>query len=173
VRVDPAAVEERVRVPAKRHPWRTVAVGAVALVLAGVLATRLVPHPVGPARTEEKYLGKAVTTARAAQSEVATVLLVSSAASRGNAFGPYSALVVSDSEETLSAVQGTFDSIQPPGASSDATRDELDAILSDAGDHVSDVRIAARRGDLADLAEVARPLGRDAVRLAAFVRDNS
>ena len=172
-RIDPAAVEERLVEPSVRRPGRTVAAGVVLLVVLGVVATRTVPHPVGPARTQEKYVGKAVTTARAAQSEVATVLVVANAATRGNSFGPYTALVVSDSEETLSGVQGTFDSIQPPGESSDSTRDELDVLLSDAVDHVADVRIAARRGTVTDLAEIARPLERDAVLLDAFVEQNS
>jgi hypothetical protein len=172
-RVDTAAIEERLLAPSKRRPLRTIAIGVTALALLGLFATRMVPHPVGAARTDEKYLGKAVTTARAAESEVATVLLVADAASRGKSFGPYTALVVSDAEAALSGVQGTFDSIQPPSDASDSTRDELDALLGNAVDHVSNVRIAARRGELADLAETARPLVRDAAGLREFVEQNS
>ena len=51
-----------------------------------------------------------------------------------------------------------------------AGRDEL---LSKAADDVAQVRIAARRGALADLAEVAQPLTRDARQLQQFVEQNS
>jgi hypothetical protein len=172
-RVDPLVVEERLLAPSRRRPVRTVAIGLTALVLLGLFATRMVPHPVGAARTDEKYLGKAVTTARAAASEVATVLLVADAASRGKSFGPYTAVVTSDAEAALSGVQGTFDSIQPPSDASDSTRDDLDALLGNAVDHVSSVRIAARRGELADLAETARPLVQDVTGLREFVEQNS
>ena len=39
-------------------------------LLIGLFAWRMVPHPIGPARTFGKYEGKAVTTAKAAESEV-------------------------------------------------------------------------------------------------------
>ena len=76
---------------------------------------------------------------------------------------------VSEQEDGLSAVEGTFASIQPPDRRADALRDELVAILTSAVDHVADVRIAARRGDLADLDRVAAPLRADAAALDAFV----
>jgi hypothetical protein len=172
-RVDATAVEERLGRPNRRHPGRAVALGVLLLVLLGVLAARMVPHPIGPARTSGKYSGKAVTTARAAASDVATVLLVTNAASRGRAFGPYAALVVSDAEEALSGGQGTFDSIQPPDAQSDELRDALDELLGQATDDVAQVRIAARRGSLADLAEVAEPLNADLRGLERFVEQHS
>jgi hypothetical protein len=172
-RVDTSVVEEGLDRPASRHPARAVAVGVVLLLLLGLLAWRMVPHPVGSARTADKYVGKAVTTARAAQSDVATVALVADAASRGRAFGPYTALVVSDAEEALSGVQGTFDSIQPPDARSDDVRETLDALLGQATDHVSQVRIAARRGSLDDLARLAQPLAEDARALERFVEQRS
>jgi hypothetical protein len=143
------------------------------LLLLALLAWRMVPHPVGPARTSDKYLGKAVTTARAAASDVATVILVADAASRRQAFGPYTALVVSDAEEAVTGVQGTFDSIQPPNAESDEVRTTLDALLSQAADDVADVRIAARRGSLTDLDRIAQPLTRDVRQLNRFVERNS
>jgi hypothetical protein len=170
-RVD--AVEDRLHDVSRRRPARAIAIGAVGLMLLALLAWRMVPHPIGPARTGAKYLGKAVTTARAAQSDVATAILVSDAASRNHIFGPYTALVVSDAEEAVSGLQGTFDSIQPPDAASDDVRATLDALLSDATDHLSEVRIAARRGSLPELARTARPLTGDARRLERFVERNS
>jgi hypothetical protein len=172
-RVDGPALEERLRVRAPRRPGRAFAVGVLLLVLLALLGWRMVPHPVGPARTSGKYLGKAVTTARVALSDVETVLVVADGASKGQTFGPYTALVVSDSEEALSGVQGTFDSIQPPNAESDAVRAQLDDLLSQATGDVAQVRIAARRGSLPELAEIAKPLKKDARELQRFVERNS
>jgi len=128
-----------------------------------------VAHPVGPARTYSTYEGKAVTSATAAQSSVATVQLVASTAAAGKAFGPYTVVSGSEQEEGLSAVEGTFASIQPPVRRADALGDELGAILTSAIDHIAEVRIAARRGDLDDLDRVAAPLRADAAALDAFV----
>ena len=140
-----------------------VAIGAVCS-LAGCVA-----HPVGPARTYSGYEGKAVASAEAAQSAVATVRLVAATAADGNAFGPYTVVSVSEQEDDLSAVEGTFASIPPPDQRADALRDELGAILASAVDHVADVRIAAKRGQLHTLDRVAAPLRADAAALEAFV----
>jgi hypothetical protein len=142
---------------------------AAAAAVCGMCLAGCVAHPVGPARTFSKYEGKAVSSAEAAQSSVATVQLVASTAAAGKAFGPYTVVSVSEQEEGLSAVEGTFASIQPPDQRADALRDELGAILSSALDHVADVRIAARRGHLDELDRVAAPLEDDAAALDAFV----
>ena len=142
-------------------------VGALALTLTGCI-----PHPVSPARTFTKYEGKAVTTAESAQSAVETVILGAGAASRGNSYGPFVSVLISEQEESLSGVQGTFDSVQPPNGQSDDLRDELDELLSTALGHVADVRVAARRGQLHDLKNIAAPLVDDADALAAFIDEH-
>ena len=131
-----------------------------------------VSHPVGPARTAGKYEGKAVSTAESALSNVQSVRLATRAGSDGHAFGPYLSITVSEQEDALSGVEGTFGSIQPPDSRSDDLRDELLSLLSDASDHVGVVRIAVRRGQLDDLARVADPLGADAEALSAFVDEH-
>ena len=145
----------------------------VTLALLLLLAWRMVPHPVGAARTYGKYAGKAATTAEAAVSEARTVVLVSDAASNGNAFGPYTSIVVSDSEEGLSGLQSTFNSIQPPDARAAALGSELNDLLGDAVNHARDVRIAARQGDLPHLSNIAKPLVEDADKLEAFAERQS
>jgi hypothetical protein len=174
-RVDPARIDAATQAP--RITVRRTTPGAiliiVTLALLLLLAWRMVPHPVGAARTYGKYEGKATTTAEAAVSEARTVVLVSDAASNGNAFGPYTTTVVSDSEEGLSGLQGTFNSIQPPDARAAALGNELNGLLSDAVDHARNVRIAARQGDLPHLADVAKPLAEDADKLEAFSEQNS
>jgi len=131
-----------------------------------------VAHPVGPARTFGKYESKARTTAESALSEVQTARLVARAAADGSAFGPYTGLVLSDAEESLGGLASTFGSIQPPDERADDVRDDLGAMLDDAEDHVADVRIAARRGQLADLADVAAPLDDDIDALESFLSEH-
>jgi len=132
-----------------------------------------VSHPVGPARTFAKYEGKARTTAASALSEVQTARVVARAAARGNAFGPYTGLVLGDAEESLGGLQSTFGSIQPPDERADRVREDLGSILSDAEDHVADVRIAARRGQLHDLAAIASPLDDDVRALESFLAEHA
>jgi hypothetical protein len=144
-----------------------------ALVAALLVAAACSSHPVGPARTFDDYERKASTTAESALSAVETVRMAASAGADGKGFGPFLGQVVSDQEEALGGVQGTFASIQPPGGRrADAMRAQLGALIADAVDHVADVRIAIRRGEAGSLADVAQPLDDDASKLRAFVEDH-
>lgn len=154
-------------------PWRCGgARRRIASAAAVAALAACTPHPVGPARTFEAYEGKAVTTAESALSAVETVRLAAAAAARGNGFGPYLSIVVSEQEESLSGVQGTFGSIQPPDQQADDLRSQLGDLLSTALDHVADVRVAVRRGELATLADTAGPLADDAAALDRFAEDH-
>jgi hypothetical protein len=144
----------------------------VGVLLVLGLAAACTPHPVGPARTFDDYERKAGTTAESALSAVQTVRLTAETASAGDAFGPYSSIVISDQEDAIAGVQGTFGSIQPPNTDADALRDELDQILGDALTHVTEVRIAVRRGQLEQLADVAAPLAGDVESLERFIEDH-
>ena len=126
-------------------PWVRRRAPVAALVLAIALAAGCTPHPVGPARTLASYEAKAGTTAASALSVVATVQLAADTSSRGRAFGPYLSQLISEQEGVLDGVIGTFGSIQPPSGA-DRVRDQLSAILDDAATHVTDVRVAVRRG---------------------------
>ncbi len=139
---------------------------ALALLLT---ATACVSHPVGPARTFGKYEGKAVTTAEGVLSAAQTARLMAQTASKGNAFGPYAGALASESEDASSGLQGTFDSIQPPNERGDSLRDALDDIISDTTDHLATLRIAVRRGEIANAARIAAPLGHDVARLQRFI----
>jgi hypothetical protein len=143
--------------------------GAVVVAVVAVLATACVSHPVGPARTFETYEDKATTTAEAALSAVSTTILAAQVGSNGKAWGPYLSILVSEQEDAIVGVQGTFASIQPPDARSDVLRTQLDDILQPAVDHVTDVRVTVRRGRLDDLATVAEPLNNDQSQLRAFL----
>jgi hypothetical protein len=143
---------------------RGLAAGLIAIAITGC-----VTHPVGPARTFETYEDKAATTAEAALSAVSTTILAAHAGTDGNAWGPYLSVLISEQEDQLAGVQGTFASIQPPDGRSDALRQQLDDILAPAVDHVTQVRITVRRGRLDDLASVAQPLDDDQLQLRAFL----
>lgn len=142
---------------------------ALLVTIVVVSAGACVSHPVGPARTFGKYEGKARTTAEGALSEVQTARLVAKTAARGNAFGPYTGQVLSDAEESLGGLASTFGSIQPPNERADEVRGDLGSIINDAEDHVADVRIAARRGELKTLVDVAAPLDDDIDALQSFL----
>lgn len=143
-------------------------VGCIAVV-AALSSAGCVEHKVGPARTLDDYKRKARTTAHAAQSAVETVLLVAESASEGETFGPYTGVSISEQEDAFAGVQGDFESIQPPDDRADELRDELGTILSTAMDDIAAVRIAARRGQMDDLAEIAQPLEEDSNALDRFI----
>jgi hypothetical protein len=145
-------------------------IGAAAVV--ACLLSACVPHPVGPARTFAKYEGKAASTAKAALSAVETARLVAEGATRHRLFGPYVGIVLGESEDDISGVIGTFSSIQPPDDKADALRTELGDLLDAAESHVSDLRIAARRGRIAELASMADVLRSDAEKLDRFQQEH-
>ena len=140
---------------------------AVGLAIAAV--TGCVSHPVGPARTFKTYEDKAVTTAEAALSAVSTTILAAQVGAEGNAWGTYLSVLISEQEDELAGVQGTFASVQPPDGRSDALRQQLNDILQPAVDHVTQVRVLVRRGRLDDLAVAAQPLDDDQLNLRAFL----
>ena len=140
---------------------------AVGFAIAAV--TGCVSHPVGPARTFETYEDKAVTTAEAALSAVSTTILAAQVGAEGNAWGTYLSVLISEQEDELAGVQGTFASVQPPDGRSDALRQQLNDILQPAVDHVTQVRVLVRRGRLDDLAVAAEPLDDDQLNLRAFL----
>jgi hypothetical protein len=117
-----------------------------------------------------KYEGKATTTAKSARSQVETVRLAVRVADDDKATSAYVSVVVSEAEEALDGLSGTFGSIQPPGQAADGLRSELSDLLSTALEHTSAVRIAARRGTLRGLSRAAEPLDGDADALRHFLQ---
>jgi hypothetical protein len=156
--------------PTSRRRWHRAA-GAVVLATA---LTACVAHPVGPARDLDGYERKASTTAESALSAVETVRLLATTAADGGAPGPYTSVAISEQEDALGGVRGTFMSIQPPpGRQADELRARLSRLLTQSFDHVGDVRIEVRRGHLDGLDAVAAPLGADADALRSLVEELS
>lgn len=131
--------------------------------------TRCVPHPVGTTRTVASYKGKATTTAEGALSAAQSVVLMTHTAAKHNAFGPYTAMVIADAEDQISGLIGTFDSVQPPDTAADRLQKRLDGLMSRSLEHVKQIRIGARRGEVSQLRRLAQPVRRDVKRLQAFV----
>jgi hypothetical protein len=140
----------------------------------GVLAAILLSCAacVAPARGFDAYEGKAAATASSAGSAVRTALLTVDIAGRGGLFAPNVSILVQGAEEDAVSAEGTFASIQPPDPASDRLRVELEALLAPAVDGLAQLRIAARRGDLAAMGGIARPLRGLAVELERFAREH-
>ena len=143
---------------------QVLTVVAVALFSAGCI------QPVGPARTFHDYELKAESTAKATRSSVETARLAVQVASKGDAFPPFVSVLLSEAETDASNAQGTFDGIQPPDERADALRDRLGRLLDRTGDVLSTLRISARRADLEQLAQQAKPLPRLSRRLDRFAK---
>jgi hypothetical protein len=122
----------------------------------------------GPVRSSEVYESKAGQTAETAASAVQTALLAVDAAKGSKAFGRYLTQVLVQAEEDADAAQGTFAAIQPPDQRADEFRGRLDDLLTQATGTLADLRIAARRGELAELPELAEPLPEVAEELDDF-----
>ena len=133
-----------------------------------VAAMLLVGACTGPVRPSPVYESKAGQTAEVVASAVQTALLAVDAAKDDKAYGRYLTQVLVEAEEDAGSAQGTFDAIQPPDQRADELRASLDDLLSDATDTLADLRIAARRGRLAELPELAKPLPEVAAKLDEF-----
>src|SRR3954466_15518704 len=110
-----------------------------------------------PARTADDYAHKAKDTAESVLSSVQTARLVARAGTRGDAFGPYVSVVVSEAETAVARAPESVERLQPPDRWSDRTRTHLGGILNQSNDAVSRLRITARRGQLDRLERQARP----------------
>ncbi len=127
----------------------------------------------GPVRSADVYESKAGETAEAVASAVETAGLAVDAAREGKAHGRYLTQVLVEAEEDAGSAQGVFDGIQPPDGRADELRDRLDELLTEATATLAELRIAARRGELAELPELAAPLTEVADQPHAFVEEHA
>jgi hypothetical protein len=128
---------------------------------------------VAPVRTPKVYEAKAAKTAEEARSAVESARLFVETGARGRAFAPYLSIAIAEAEKDASGAAGAFDSMQPPDHESDQIREELDALLTEATSVISELRIAVRRGQLADLVSIARPLAELSKKLDRFLEEHS
>ncbi len=141
------------------------------MVLIVAVALIIGLRPMTPARTRDDFAHKSKDTAESVLSSVQTARLAARVGTRGDAFGPYVSVLMSESEDAAAKAQGSFDRVQPPDRWSDATRTRLGRLLDRSNDVLSRLRISARRGQLDRLERQAAPLRRLAAQLQAFIAD--
>jgi hypothetical protein len=122
----------------------------------------------GPVRSDRVYASKAAATAEAAASAVETAQLAVQEAAAGKLFDRALAQTLAEAARDAGDVQATFDGIQPPDGRADALRRQLDGLLVPAVSVLADLRIAARRGDVAELPRLAASLGELGAKLEQF-----
>jgi hypothetical protein len=125
---------------------------SAAVILAACLA-----GCVTPATGSDSYADKAVTSVRAATSEVATAELTVRQLQQRRIFTPYADETITANESALGSITAAFTSVQPP-AGDDALRDDVSGLLEDAEDAVAHARIATRRSNSEQLADAQKEL---------------
>jgi hypothetical protein len=117
-----------------------------------VLVLGSAPACVAPAFNSSQYQSKVAKTADEAASALETARLATSSAVRHGLYDPPIDVSLSDAEDIIGTVSGTFASVQPPNDQADVLRTELLALLEKAGSVVERARVAFRRGAKADAA---------------------
>ena len=113
-----------------------------------VALAALLPGCVAPAYNESQYGSKVAHTAEDAVSVIETVRLAAEASSRhGLPTNPIDVLI-SDQEDVLGSVAGTFSSVQPPDADMERLRAEVTGLLDEAQARLEEARIAYRNNEV-------------------------
>ncbi len=139
---------------------------------ASIVALLALVACVAPARSFGSFQGKAAATAKDMLSAVETASLTVQMAVRRRTFAPFVSTVLGEAERDGDAIAGAFSSVQPPDAGSDKIRAQLDQILQMATSTLSDLRIAARRTNLKQLTDAAKPLPAISKQLHQFIEAN-
>jgi len=130
--------------------WRKVAY-VTALGSCLLLAACAAPVP-----DDGAYRHAALQTAIAMVSDLASGQLAAQIGLRGSSFSSFTDGNVTDAENDAGSVNSTFSSRQPPDARSDVLRQKMSQALSDATSALTDLRVAVR---MDDRAQVSRALG--------------
>jgi len=118
---------------------------AVFALLLGLLA--------GCADPEQQMLADGARAARDAASEVGTARLAAESLLDHKLWNAPAVQVVSDAEQALGKVAGTFDAQQPGTGRSRQTYDTVSKALSTAEDNITELRIALNNNDLGMVAD--------------------
>lgn len=127
----------------------------VTRAVVATLVTMLVAGCVGPSRTDGDYRAKAANTAEAASSTMAIARLTAELVAADRVLSPYASLTLSRAESDADSITTAFSVVQPPSRKADRIRARVLDALSQARAILSDLRIAARRGDTARVRELA------------------
>jgi hypothetical protein len=115
-----------------------------------------------PVLDDGGYRHAALQTSMAMVSDLASGQLAAQLGLRGNSFPPLTDDSVTEAEDDAGSVNSTFSSRQPPDARSDVLRRKMLQALSDGTSALTDLRVAVRMSDRAQvrkaLAEVGKSL---------------
>ena len=133
-------------------------------VLASTLA--LLCSCTAPAYNESQFRAKAATTATHAVSAVQVARLAVRETARHDLFQNPVDVAISNAEENLSSVAGTFSLVQPPDQDMVSLRDRVLDLVTHAQRQLEAARIAFRQRDIQTAVRAVEKAARDAKALA-------
>lgn len=136
-----SAPEQRAE-SAPRPVRRPVGRLALALALTGALSAC-----VAPALDSGAFQRNAIHSLDSAVSDTRTSALALQNVLDARVPRPYADTVVTESEDAIGPVEDSFAAVDPPSTADARLRDEVTALLSDAGDALAAARIALRHDD--------------------------
>lgn len=113
-----------------------------------------------PVPDDGAYRHAALQTSMAMVSALASGQLAAQLGLRGNSFSTFTDGNVTDAENDADSVNSTFTSRQPPDARSDALRQKMMQALSDGTGALTDLRVAVRMGDRAQVRKALAEVGK-------------
>jgi hypothetical protein len=125
----------------------------VTVILAALLA-----GCASPTVDPSNYRTKVHDTAAAMISEINTATLTAHAWRARRVTTPYADTVVSNAESSAGTIASVFDSRQPPSEGSSSLKEKIDGPLQSATSALTDLRIALRRGDRAQVDKAVQDL---------------
>ena len=140
--------------------WRKLA-----CVVAALSSGPLLVACAGPVPDEGAYRHAALQTSMAMVSDLGSGQLAAQLGLQGKSFSAFTDGNVTDAENDADSVDSTFGSRQPPDARSDALRQKMLQALSDGTSALTDLRVAVR---MEDRAQVRKALGEVGKSLKAF-----
>jgi hypothetical protein len=114
----------------------------------------------GPVPDDGAYRHAALQTAMAMVSDLASAQLAAGLGLRGSSFPAFTDGNVTDAENDAGSVNSTFSSRQPPDARSDALRQKMLQALSDGTSALTDLRVAVRMDDRAQVRKALAEVGK-------------
>jgi hypothetical protein len=134
--------------------WRKVACAAVLGSCLPLVACA------GPVPGYGAYRHAALQTSMAMVSDLGSGQLAAQLGLRGSSFPAFTDGNVTDAENDADSVDSTFGSRQPPDARSDALRQKMLQALSDGTSALTDLRVAVRMEDRAQVRKALGEVGR-------------
>jgi hypothetical protein len=123
-----------------------------------VAVAMLITSCAGPTYTDSAMRSQASRSASSAVSELETMRLVVGSQLGNRSWWQFTDVLVTDSEKTLSTIESTLSSRQPPTAGSAEARARVVEALGDAVDLAESIRIAVRDDDEPRLHRLRRQL---------------